>query len=213
MQLTQTWARLEPELKRNFTPYLHSLRHSVHCCTYTQERHIVFAVPPTSASLVDHLSLYNKPSVPTICSHIWHLSRPLANRDSSHPGLPTGSSRWWGRDTTSSEWAVSFMLRPDNQSYRLHRTPARRSTALDWPHTYGGASQGSLVLSSDTLCFVSLIEIRVQEHEENGGVKVQLHWFLTLKPNRYQWLGSSTGRFNLGKRTPNLSNGRVGWPP
>ena len=34
--------------------------------------------------------------------------------------------------------------------------------ALDWPHTYGGASQGSLVLSSDTLGFVLLIEVKVQ---------------------------------------------------
>lgn len=40
------------------------------------------------------------------------------------------------------------------------------STALDWPHTYGVASQGSSVLSSDILCYVSLIEIEVQEHEE-----------------------------------------------
>jgi len=130
--LTQAWARLEPELKRNCTPYLHSFRYSVHCCTYSQERHIVLAVPPMSASFVVHRSLYNKHSVPTICSHIWHLSRPLANRDSSHPGLPTGSRRWWGRETTSSEWAVSFTLRPYSKSYQLHRTPAGGSTALGY---------------------------------------------------------------------------------
>jgi hypothetical protein len=33
-------------------------------------------------------------------------------------------------------------------------------------HTYGGARQGSSVLSSDTLCSVSMIEIKVQDHKE-----------------------------------------------
>jgi hypothetical protein len=37
---------------------------------------------------------------------------------------------------------------------------------LDSPHTYGGASQGSLVLSSDTLCFVLLIEVKVQGRKD-----------------------------------------------
>jgi len=72
------------------------------------------------ASPAAHHSLYNQHSVPTMRSHIWHLSRPLANRDSSHPGLPTGSRLWWGRETTSG-WSVSFTLQPDSQSYQLHR--------------------------------------------------------------------------------------------